>query len=276
MPPPGAGWWPPWPVIPSVDVARTALSSWAKRQWLVPNDLFDGLLRLSDGSVVRMEVTRRLETRVESPDTKPGKLTESNYYDRLSSHRLDRDEWQPYRWHGVRRASVETAQCGTCHGLARIRCSRRRGHSVIWCRRTVRCKACRGVGRIETLSGPREGETCPACKGRKVLTCPECKGKGRRPCTSSFCVDGRQRCPKCSGHGILTTYVAGEIRRRIDRTVIDAGPGNAAVKAAGSDQYRMAGPPERRTSSGRRFGSTRQARTGCAGRPGSLGSRAAR
>ena len=42
---------------------------------------------------------------------------------------------------------------------------------------------------------------------------------------------------KCSGHGIVTTYDVGRIRRRIAQATVEAGSGKGALNAADRDGY---------------------------------------
>jgi hypothetical protein len=200
----------PWPRLPEAAAVAAALR------------LRDPRPRLVDASVVRLTVTRVVQTASEEVRWAPGGAPPTPTYDGDVRAITGGDQgWTDARWEGVRAGSVQQHTCATCAGSGRVRCAVCGGAGVEPCPELEPCRICNGSGKRprtgrELLRGP-----CAACNGRGAVPCPRCGGQGRRPCHA--CGGGTVACGTCHGHGRTTRYTLGVVERRTEVAVqVDA------------------------------------------------------
>jgi hypothetical protein len=216
-------------------VIRARLASWARRRPLVPDDLFNGELELTDGSAARLVVTRIVEEVSETRMWTPAeRLALPAYSDDPAKAAGDHRGWEQSRWEGVREGSVRPRTCTGCGGDGRLHCPRCTGSMFEQCQPFEPCRVCQGTGRRARVRGEPARPVCEVCNGRGMVPCPSCGGMGRRPCTG--CTDGHIGCKRCRGYGRLTEYVQAVVERRpdVEQVVV----GEAARLDGVSDGFR--------------------------------------
>jgi hypothetical protein len=226
---------PAWPVHPPGEVIRARLASWARRRTLVPDDLFNGELELSDASAARLVVTRIVEEVTETRMWTPAeRLTLKEFSGEPAKAAGEHRGWEETRWEGVREGSVRPRTCTGCGGDGRLPCPRCTGSMFEQCQPFEPCRICQGTGRRPRARGEPARPVCEVCNGRGMVPCPSCGGMGRRPCGG--CGDGHVGCKRCRGYGRLTEYMHAVVERRSDAEQVEIG--GAARLDGVADHYR--------------------------------------
>jgi hypothetical protein len=204
--------------------AVASLQAWAAAKHRIPDDLFDGELVIEEATSVRIRVTRLLEERTEDEITvSVSKGVPTEEYEDIGGVRIP-TKWSTKGWTGLRRGSATTTPCIACGQAGSKRCPVCSGRRKIPCKKEVRCKDCRGRGKVNIGSSAAR---CYSCNGSGKSACPDCGGSGVVDCPSCNAL-GRTECDTCEGAGNLIRYVHGTISYNRTSDTYHAWPGDGA------------------------------------------------
>lgn len=116
----------------------------------------------------------------------------------------------------------------------------------------VKCKICKGSGRVSDALFDFVGRVCPACKGagefeitapsKKLTTCKFCGGSGSVQSALLVSLGGTEVCPACKGVGVIERPIVGRQQTGANEVSIPQSPRlsrydfDIAVSFAGEDR----------------------------------------
>jgi hypothetical protein len=200
-----------WTAVPALAEVGERLRAWAARRATVPDDLFDGELRVRDVSVTTLVVTRLFAERGERREvaTVPP-LQLPAYADDVATVDTGYTGWGAHRWQGLKDGAIDPVTCTGCAGTGRVHCSYCQGQGTLFCWPRQTCRWCGGMGRSRRmLRGGMLGPVCGHCAGTGQTACVRCYGSSVRPC--QVCAGGWVRCPVCTGSGTQVEFTRGTV-----------------------------------------------------------------